>query len=46
MEHLLLLEITIGSKDIVVGSEQLGKNIIVHSNQASTYIDRQGNGDQ
>ena len=38
MEHLSLLEVTIGSKKLNMGSARLGDNIIKESNQAITSI--------
>ena len=45
MEHLLLLEKTIGSKDLTISSAQLVGKLIVHTNQSSAFIDIQGHGD-
>ena len=45
MEHLSLSEITTGLKDIKISSAHMGKNIIVHANEAITSIDRRGHGD-
>ena len=45
MEHLLL-SITIGFKDLVIGSARLGYNIIVYSNQSSASIDVRRHSDQ
>ena len=45
MEHLSLSEINTGLKDIEISSAHMGKNIIVHANEASTFIDRRGHGD-
>ena len=39
MDHLLLSEITIVSKDIVIISVKLGNTIFVHANQSSSTID-------
>ena len=46
IEHLSLLTTTIGSKEIAIGSAQLGNKLILESNQSSTSIDKQGQGDQ
>ena len=46
MEHLSLLETTIGSKDIAICSARLGNRLISESNQSSASIDRQIHGDQ
>ena len=37
--------ITVGSKDIAIGSAQLGDNIIAEANQTSASIDIWGHGD-
>ena len=46
MEHISLSEITIGSKELVISSAQLGDKLIVHANQAITYSDRWGHSGQ
>ena len=46
MEHLSLPTVTIGSKDIAIGSEKLGDKLIMEAKQSSTYIDIQGHGDR
>ena len=45
MKHILLSETTIGSKDLTMGSVQLGNNIITHANQEIDSIDRRVHGD-
>ena len=46
MEHILFTEVTIGSKDLTIGSVRLGYKIIIEDNQAQASIDRWGHGDQ
>ena len=46
MDNLSLSAITIGSKEIAVGSARLGKNIIEGSSQASASVERRGHRDQ
>ena len=46
MEHILLLETTIGLKELTIGSVRLGYKLIVEANQAQAYIDRWGYGDR
>ena len=45
-EHLSLLEINIGSKDLIISSSQLGDKIIVHFYKMSAFVDRWGHGNQ
>ena len=45
MKHILLSETTIGSKDLTMGSVQLGNNIFTHANQEIDSIDRRVHGD-
>ena len=44
MEHILLLVITVGSKELAIGRARLD-NILIHYNQSRASIDRRGNGD-
>ena len=46
MEHLLLSETTIFSKDLTIGSARLGENIIAEANQSSASIYIPVKGDQ
>ena len=46
MEHILLSEITIGSKELGIFSAQLDNKLIVHAKQVSTSIDIRGHGDR
>ena len=46
MEHILLLETTIGSKYLTIGSVRLGCKLIIEDNQAQASIDRWVKGDQ
>ena len=45
MEHILLLEITIGLKELTISSARLGDKIVLHANQVSAFIDRLVHGD-
>ena len=45
-DYLFFSEVTIGSKDLGIGSVRLREKIFAKSNQASTSIDRQGHGDR
>ena len=46
MEHLSLSTVTIGSKDIDIGSVLLGDKVIAEANQARSSTDRKGHGYQ
>ena len=45
MEYLSLSAVTLGLKDIVIGSKRLVEQIVVENKQAITYIYIQGHGD-
>ena len=45
MEHLSLLDITIGYKDITISREH-PDNMLINTNQSSASIDRRGHSDQ
>ena len=45
MEHLLLMAVTIGLKDLTICSAWLGDNIFSEANQSSTSIDTRGHCD-
>ena len=44
MKHIMLLVITLGSKDLTIGGSRL-ENTFIHSNQASASIDIRVHGD-
>ena len=46
MEHLLVLTITIGSKELAIISVHLGNKLILHDNQAINFVDIQGHCNQ
>ena len=44
MEHIVLSVITVGYKELAIGRAR-SDDTLIHSNHASTSIDRQGHGD-
>ena len=46
IEHLLVLTITIGSKELAIISVHLGNKLILHDNQAINFVDIQGHCNQ